>query len=231
MSQHRRHVCTIASLTIAAIASPSTLMAGDFRHDDGGPKLFFSGCGELSIGPQGCTVLAADNGLVLAPDNLFGLLPGDHVFMEGTIEDGISPCFPAEIPGLTVDLAATCLERCGELILVADDCVFLLADDGLQIFLGDAQGFEIGSRVHASGGQVFDFFCTGLGTHVGIMNATITAADGDLTCDDAVGPADLAQLLATWGPCPKFSACPGDFDNDGNVGPADLADLLSQWGS
>jgi hypothetical protein len=213
------------------MAASPMLSADDFRPDDDGPKLFFSGCGELSIGPQGCTLLVADNGLVVAPDELFSFVPGEHVFMQGTIEDGISPCFPAEIPGLAVDVASLCLDRCGELVLVADDCVFLVADDGLQVFLGDAQGFEIGSRVHAAGGQVFDFFCTGLGTHAGMIDPVITAAAGDLTCDDAVGPADLAQLLATWGSCPKLAPCPGDFDNDGEIGPADLAELLANWGS
>jgi hypothetical protein len=49
----------------------------------------------------------------------------------------------------------------------------------------------------------------------------------DLTGDGVVGPADLAQLLATWGPC---SGCPADLNLDGSVGPADLAALLANWG-
>jgi choice-of-anchor C domain-containing protein len=54
---------------------------------------------------------------------------------------------------------------------------------------------------------------------------------GDLNCDGAVGPADLAQLLATWGQCPAPPAlCPADISNDGAVGPADLAQLLAHWG-
>jgi hypothetical protein len=51
---------------------------------------------------------------------------------------------------------------------------------------------------------------------------------GDVTCDDVVGPADLSQLLASWGAC---SDCPADIDGDDTVGPADLAALLSNWGS
>jgi hypothetical protein len=49
----------------------------------------------------------------------------------------------------------------------------------------------------------------------------------DLNCDGPVGPADLAQLLASWGPCAN---CAADFNHDGNVGPFDLAQLLSNWG-
>ena len=63
----------------------------------------------------------------------------------------------------------------------------------------------------------------------------ITAPDAplcpaDLSGDDAVGPADLAQLLATWGDCKPGLACPADFNDDGDVGPADLAQLLATWG-
>ena len=50
---------------------------------------------------------------------------------------------------------------------------------------------------------------------------------GDVTGDGIVGPADLAQLLASWGPCP---ACDADFNNDGTVGPPDLGQLLANWG-
>ena len=45
--------------------------------------------------------------------------------------------------------------------------------------------------------------------------------------DNVVGPADLAELLASWGPCPD---CQADFDGSGAVGPADLAELLASWG-
>ena len=49
----------------------------------------------------------------------------------------------------------------------------------------------------------------------------------DLNDDDAVGPADLAMLLAAWGPCED---CPADLNGDGEVGPLDLATLLASWG-
>ncbi|MCA9290685.1 MAG: hypothetical protein KDA25_06125, partial [Phycisphaerales bacterium] len=50
---------------------------------------------------------------------------------------------------------------------------------------------------------------------------------GDFDDDGVVGPADLAALLADWGPC---VGCPTDLDDDDTVGPADLAVLLAAWG-
>ena len=45
--------------------------------------------------------------------------------------------------------------------------------------------------------------------------------------DGIIGPADLAELLASWGQCP---GCPADFDQTGAVGPPDLAAILAAWG-
>gem|GEM_PF-3426362 len=50
------------------------------------------------------------------------------------------------------------------------------------------------------------------------------ACAADITHDGAVGPADLLQLLASWG------GTQGDITGDGVVGPADLLALLSSWG-
>ncbi|MCA9291259.1 MAG: DNRLRE domain-containing protein [Phycisphaerales bacterium] len=49
---------------------------------------------------------------------------------------------------------------------------------------------------------------------------------GDLNGSGTVDAADLAILLAAWGPCGRCSA---DLDADGTVGPSDLALLLAQW--
>ncbi len=49
----------------------------------------------------------------------------------------------------------------------------------------------------------------------------------DLDNDGDVGPADLATLLAAWGPNP---GSPADFNGNDDVGPEDLAKLLAQWG-
>jgi hypothetical protein len=49
---------------------------------------------------------------------------------------------------------------------------------------------------------------------------------GDLNGDGAVNGADLAALLAAWGPC---DGCAADLNGDGGVGAADLAILLAAW--
>jgi hypothetical protein len=63
-----------------------------------------------------------------------------------------------------------------------------------------------------------------------LTTATPPLCPADLSGDETVGPADLAQLLATWGDCEPGVACPADFNDDGEVGPADLAQLLATWG-
>ena len=51
---------------------------------------------------------------------------------------------------------------------------------------------------------------------------------GDFTGDGVIDGADLAQLLASWGPC---VGCPADLDGNGVVNGADLAQLLASWGA
>lgn len=70
-----------------------------------------------------------------------------------------------------------------------------------------------------------------------LLNADLDLnGDGNLdSCDcvadfdgsGIVGPADLAQLLGSWGTCVE---CAADLNGDGNVGPIDLATLLGAWG-
>lgn len=61
-----------------------------------------------------------------------------------------------------------------------------------------------------------------------LISQAIAACQTDLSGDGEVGPTDLAQLLASWGPC---EGCPADFNGDGSVGPVDLAQLLATWGA
>lgn len=58
----------------------------------------------------------------------------------------------------------------------------------------------------------------------------VNLCPADLDGSGAVGSADLANLLADWGPCPAEGPCPADFDDSGAVNSADLADLLAVWG-
>lgn len=59
----------------------------------------------------------------------------------------------------------------------------------------------------------------------------LEGVSGDLTGDGAVGAADLANLLGSWGPCPPGGPCPGDLNGDGQIGADDLAALLGNWGT
>ena len=52
---------------------------------------------------------------------------------------------------------------------------------------------------------------------------------GDLDCSGDVGFADLATLLAAWGPCPPTGGCPADLDGDATVAFTDLTALLGNW--
>ena len=61
----------------------------------------------------------------------------------------------------------------------------------------------------------------------------MSAGDGDSTDssgDDNTGAADLASLLACWGPAVTGCEC-FDANDDGGVGAADLAQLLASWGA
>lgn len=58
----------------------------------------------------------------------------------------------------------------------------------------------------------------------------LLTCDGDFDLDEAVGAADLALLLGSWGPCGDPDDCPADLDGSGAVGPFDLALLLGNWG-
>ncbi len=51
----------------------------------------------------------------------------------------------------------------------------------------------------------------------------------DVNVDGAVDAADLALVLASWGPCPPDPACPTDVDCDGATDASDLAALLAGW--
>ena len=57
-----------------------------------------------------------------------------------------------------------------------------------------------------------------------------TANPADLNGDGIVDGADLAILLAAWGPCPPKGACDADLDGNDAIDGADLATLLAAWG-
>lgn len=51
----------------------------------------------------------------------------------------------------------------------------------------------------------------------------------DLNGDGLINGADLATLLATWGPCAEASLCAADLNRDGFVDVDDLVALLRAW--
>jgi hypothetical protein len=55
-----------------------------------------------------------------------------------------------------------------------------------------------------------------------------SACPADLDGNGAVDAADLAAILAAWGPCP---GCPADLDRDGAVAAGDLTAILAAWGA
>ncbi len=75
-----------------------------------------------------------------------------------------------------------------------------------------------------------ELLITGLTSPSGIALdlSSSAACPADLDGDGNINAADLAQLLASWGPC---VGCPADFNADRVVDAADLAQLLSVWGT
>ncbi len=64
---------------------------------------------------------------------------------------------------------------------------------------------------------------------IGVATPRVNAqCTGNIYPNEYVDAADLAQLLADWGPCTK---CPGDIDRDGAVTGNDLGQLLGGWGA
>jgi len=63
---------------------------------------------------------------------------------------------------------------------------------------------------------------------IGVASPRVNAqCTGNIYPNEYVDAADLAQLLADWGPCTN---CPGDIDRDGAVTGNDLGQLLGGWG-
>lgn len=63
----------------------------------------------------------------------------------------------------------------------------------------------------------------------GVLDACEPACNGELTGDNVVNGADLATVLANWGPCPG-QPCNGELTGDNVVNGADLATVLANWG-
>lgn len=109
-----------------------------------------------------------------------------------------------------------------------------------RIVVGDAVAGDAGSLALACLELSVAPDCNGNGTpdadDIGSGASSDSDGDGvpdecacraDIDGDHDVDAADLAAMLAAWGPCP---ACPADLDRDGEVTATDLTSLLAGWG-
>ena len=95
---------------------------------------------------------------------------------------------------------------------------FLSASDGLSGTFDEVQLIGLPIGVNA--------FLMEEPTMMGIA----FTSNGDFNGDGSVNGADLAALLAQWGPCDAPPAsCAADLNADGQVNGADLATLLANW--
>jgi hypothetical protein len=100
------------------------------------------------------------------------------------------------------------------------------AAKGQALALDSAQNVIVAGSTRGGTSGFVDFLALKYAGQGGLL--------GDLDGDGSVGPADLAILLGSWGPCGDCGnwphrGCPADLDGDCTVGAADLAILLGNW--
>lgn len=122
------------------------------------------------------------------------------------------------------------------------DGVAVVSNDGLHGMVERSGQIAIEAGVHRYRVEFFENFggagliarWQGPGTPRAVIPATAFIKGGtvmqlDLDGDGSVGAADLAALLAAWGPAAPGQ--PADFDRNGAVDAGDLARILANWGS
>lgn len=122
---------------------------------------------------------------------------------------------------------------------------FNAADDEIGMPIqtnGDCLAFmpALQTQVFAEGVRRIEVTATGGRVYIDDFTDILQQVPGgppDFNADCDVGASDLAQLLGTWGACPKpcepgdpDGTCPADLDGDCDVGAFDLALLLGNWG-
>jgi len=191
----------------------------------------FEECGKLAVGPQGCIVLATEDG-IFALENTGAFFPGDRACVVGAFVEQSDLCFPWNGPGVVMNTIQRYFEGCGVLAHGPQTCTILQTDDGEGFALGNLDGFFIGEYVYVTGAVNETSLMCWPASAQAIESNTIQPCAGevmgDLDGDGAVGFADLLIALEQWGPCP---ACPADLDGSGDVGFGDLLMILARWGS
>lgn len=191
-----------------------------FKMDDGG-FYTFTGLDNYTIGDR--FHLAGDVCLICLMSPCGS--PYSAVF-----NASVSLCWGGKIPQ-TVPFDE-CVEvvpdpSCGPLLETASGTLFYAAD-----FIDESL---VGQHYRAIGEYSSNLlvFCAPGGpvpaTYPFFTELTLVPCGGDLSHDGVVDGADLALLLAAWGPCAEEGSCAADFNGDHKVDGADLALLLADW--
>lgn len=90
----------------------------------------FSGCGELTIGPQGCPWFASDDGKNYFIEETGLFMPGDRVWVQGTLNPQSFLCGPVVGPGIEDNTIGKCFEDCGQIVAGPQGCPMLQTPQG-----------------------------------------------------------------------------------------------------
>lgn len=246
-----RSSATLLSLTLApalALIPAATLRAGGeiIMPPISAP---LSGCGEIVYDEICETLLRLDDGSHYIFSGIDEYEIGDRLFIAG---DVCLICLLTECgSGYSALFNTTVLEcestgkgepveffGCVEVVVDAACGPVLLTESG-ELIYGEpfVSSEQEGLRFSATGSlsSQFTVLCPGGGpvptSLPFFVELTLSGCTGDLNADGMVNGADLAGLLASWGPsCESTGACFADLNGDGAVDGADLAALLAAWG-
>jgi hypothetical protein len=229
---------TCFAAALCAALAPVTLSAAGGIVDP--PKMLFQGCGELAIGPQGCSLFAAESGQTFAISLPRGFDPQGTFFVTGIVDLTSFACFPAQIAELVDVSAGDCYDACGTLEIGPSGCAVFHTESGESIAIGgDVGGFGSGDHVHVTGGLVFgQGGCFPLQWTATLLLSVIEpcTVPADLNGDGDVDGLDLAALLSAWGLCVECiemdivqKPCREDLNADCFINGLDLAMLLAAW--
>lgn len=135
---------------------PETLSLVDITVQPCSEDIFFTGCGYIGFGPQGCLVFNADlTGESYLLENDGGFTVGDVVFVDGVVEFDLFSCFPVLLPKVVSNTIVACddlpFQACGTLTAVTFCGVALETADGGLYLLNTVGDFTVGDVVAVTG--------------------------------------------------------------------------------